>query len=64
MLDAPEVDVTGLSRHTRLRVLHLGHRRRPAGPADRAEISRPAQLEERQRFPDAEVEPCTTVYEP
>ncbi|MFJ9933277.1 NACHT domain-containing protein [Streptomyces virginiae] len=102
VLDAPEVDVTGLSRHTGLRVLNLGYRWRPAGPADWAEISRlerleelavpdevlegllghvrlpslralrlygyemlPAELEEglRQRFPDAEVEPYTTVYE-
>ncbi|MFD5526828.1 NACHT domain-containing protein [Streptomyces virginiae] len=102
VLDAPEVDVTGLSRHTGLRVLNLGYRWRPAGPADWAEISRlerleelavpdevlegllghvrlpslralrlygyemlPAELEEglRQRFPDADVEPYTTVYE-
>ncbi|MGW7440588.1 NACHT domain-containing protein [Streptomyces sp. NPDC054849] len=45
-LDAPTIDVTGLGRHTGLRVLNLGYRWRPAGPADWVELSRLEQLEE------------------
>ncbi|MFF9054295.1 NACHT domain-containing protein [Streptomyces erythrochromogenes] len=45
LLDAPTVDVTGLGRHAGLRVLNLGHRWRPAGPADWAELSRLERLD-------------------
>ncbi|THA75145.1 NACHT domain-containing protein [Streptomyces sp. A0592] len=45
LLNTPTVDVTGLGRHTGLRTLHLGHRWRPAGPTDWAEVSRLEQLE-------------------
>ncbi|MFG2975767.1 NACHT domain-containing protein [Streptomyces sp. NPDC048331] len=46
VLDTPAADVTDLGRHTGLRVLNLGHRWRPAGPADWAELSRLEHLEE------------------
>ncbi|MCX5304542.1 NACHT domain-containing protein [Streptomyces sp. NBC_00160] len=46
VLDTPAADVTDLGRHTELRVLNLGHRWRPAGPADWAELSRLERLEE------------------
>ncbi|MFI8452873.1 NACHT domain-containing protein [Streptomyces erythrochromogenes] len=101
-LDAPTVDVTGLGRHTGLRVLNLGYRWQPSGPADWAELSQLEQLEElavpdevleglvdhvrlpslrtlrlygdeelpprlearlADRFPGAEIESYTTVYE-
>ncbi|MFJ3833438.1 NACHT domain-containing protein [Streptomyces sp. NPDC090046] len=45
-LEAPSVDVTDLGRHTRLRVLNLGHRWRPHGRADWEELSRLEGLEE------------------
>ncbi|WP_327736721.1 NACHT domain-containing protein [Streptomyces nojiriensis] len=103
ILDTPAVDVTGLGRHAGLLVLNLGHRWRPVGPADWAELSRLEKLEElavpdevsvleglarharlpslrslrlygeevspeleerlARRFPDAEIEPYSTVYE-
>ncbi|MFB6825168.1 NACHT domain-containing protein [Streptomyces virginiae] len=46
ILETPAVDVTGLGRHTGLRVLNLGHRWRPTGPQDWAELSRLERLEE------------------
>ncbi|MFJ6499559.1 NACHT domain-containing protein [Streptomyces virginiae] len=45
-LETPAVDVTGLGRHTGLRVLNLGHRWRPTGLQDWAELSRLERLEE------------------
>ncbi|MFJ7592589.1 NACHT domain-containing protein [Streptomyces sp. NPDC097617] len=46
ILDTAAVQLEGLSRHSGLRILNLGHRWRPAGPADWAELSRLDQLEE------------------